>query len=313
LRFGLDVLLHLLRYRHAYDVVHTCSFPYFPMMLAAAVARLGGPPVVTDWIEVWPPDYWNRYLGRYGGWIGAMVQRLCIALTDRSFTFADSTAEMLRRCGYRKDPVIIRGMFADEGTQPDVESVRAPLVVFVGRHIREKHVTAIPAAILRARETIPDLRAVIFGDGPERPRLLEKVARLGLERLIECPGFVDWTVIDDALRHAICLLLPSEREGYGLVVLEAAARGTPAIIVAGPNNAAADFVEDGVNGYRAADAGPVALARAIIEVSKNAASLRRSTAAWFERFEPTFTIESSIVQIEQIYRAAVGASASQRM
>jgi glycosyltransferase involved in cell wall biosynthesis len=83
--------------------------------------------------------------------------------------------------------------------------------------------------------------------------------------------------------------------------------------VAGPHNAAADFVEDGVNGYRAADAGPVALAHAIVEVSKNADSLRRSTAAWFKRFEPTFTIESSIVQIEQIYRAAVGASASQRM
>jgi len=316
LRFGISVLIHLMRNRRAYDVVHTCSFPYFPMMLAAVVARLGGPPVVTDWIEVWPRDYWNSYLGPYGGWIGALIQNLCIRLTDQAFTFADSTATMLRRYGYRKEPVILRGMFAGDeavpAVEPDLKSARAPLVVYVGRHIREKHVTAIPAAIARARETIPDLRAIIFGDGPERPQLLAEVARWQLEGCIECPGFVDWPAIDEALRRAMCLLLPSEREGYGLVVLEAAARGTPAIVVRGPHNAAADFIEEGVNGYIAPDAGPTALAAAIIQVSQNGASLRVSTAARFKRLASTFAIESSLDQIEQAYRAAAGSSSTNR-
>lgn len=312
LHFGIGVFLHLLRNRRAYDVVHTCGFPYFPMMLAAVVARLGGPPVVTDWIEVWPPEYWNNYLGRYGGWVGTLVQRLCIRLTDQAFTFAASTAVMLRRYGYRKEPVILRGMFAGDEPPPDLATVRAPLVVYVGRHIREKHVTAIPAAIARARETIPDLRAIIFGDGPERPRLLEEVARWRLEGCVECPGFADWSLIDEALRRALCLLLPSEREGYGLVILEAAARGTPAIVVQGPHNAAVEFIEDGENGYVAADAGPAALAQAIIQVNQNGASMRRRTAARFKQLEPTFTITSSLARIEQAYRAAAGASALNR-
>ena len=319
-RFGLGVFLHLWRNRRNYDVVHTCSFPYFPLMLAAIVARLGGPLVVTDWIEVWPPDYWNSYLGRYGGWIGALIQRLCIRLTDQAFTFADGTAAMLRRYGYRKEPVILRGMFAsdeaplelEQGLDPDLTSARAPLVVYVGRHIREKHVTAIPAAIARARETIPELRSIIFGDGPERAALLAEVARLRLDGCIDCPGFVAWPAIDEALRRALCLLLPSEREGYGLVVLEAAARGTPAIVVRGPHNAAVDFIEDGVNGYIASDAGPVALAAAIIQISQNAASLRVSTVARFKRLEPTFSIESSLARIEQAYRAAAGSSSTSR-
>jgi len=308
LRFGIGVLAHLLRNRRNYDVVHTCSFPYFPMLLASVVARVGGPPVVTDWIEVWSPDYWNNYLGCYGGWIGALIQKLCIRITDQAFTFADSTAAMLRCYGYRKEPVILRGMFAGDEGPPDLLSARPPLVVYAGRHIREKHVTAIPAAIALARETVPDLHAVIFGDGPEREKLLADVARLRLDDCIVCPGFVDWRRIDEALRRAMCLLLPSEREGYGLVVLEAAARGTPAILVKGPHNAAAAFIEEGVNGYVAQDAGPTALARAIIQVCENAASLRNSTAAWFKQHEAAFNIENSLARLEQAYRAAAGSS-----
>ena len=43
LRFGLAVLLHLLRNRDRYDIVHTCSFPYFPLLSASLASAAGGP------------------------------------------------------------------------------------------------------------------------------------------------------------------------------------------------------------------------------------------------------------------------------
>ncbi len=304
LRFGLEVFAHLMRNRRDYDVVHTCSFPYFPMLAAALVARLNGPPVVTDWIEVWSDEYWRTYLGRYAGRIGALVQNLCIRATGDALVFAESTAAMLRARGYRHAPIVLRGMFAGDAKPADVQSARQPLVVYIGRHIREKHVTAIPAAVAFAHQKVPALRAMIFGNGPERVRLLAEVARLGLQDSIDCPGFVDWTRIDEALGRAACLILPSEREGYGLVVLEAAARGTPAILVKGLYNAAADFIENGVNGYLVDTDAPNALGGAIVRACENGPALRTSTISWFREREASFSIDSSLAVIEQAYRSA---------
>ena len=44
-------------------------------------------------------------------------------------------------------------------------------------------------------------------------------------------------------------MLPSRREGYGLVVVEACAAGTPSVVVADPDNAATELIEEGVNGF----------------------------------------------------------------
>ena len=108
-----------------------------------------------------------------------------------------------------------------------------PVIVFAGRHIPEKRVTAIVPAFLEARKRSPELRMEIFGDGPDRPEVLRQVAEHGLEDVVDVPGFVPEERIDAALRRALCLVLPSRREGYGLVVIEAAARGTPSVVVRG--------------------------------------------------------------------------------
>ena len=83
------------------------------------------------------------------------------------------------------------------------------------------------------------------------------------------------------MARAACLATASEREGYGLVVVEAAAHGTPSVIVAGAENAAVELVDDGVNGVVAPDATPQSLATALVTPSSGA-SLRGSTARWFE-------------------------------
>src|SRR5579864_3258937 len=71
LRFGLAVLRHLLHNRARYDIVHTSSFPYFPLISAVMARTAGGPQVVADWVEVWPREYWRDYLGPVGGAAGA--------------------------------------------------------------------------------------------------------------------------------------------------------------------------------------------------------------------------------------------------
>ena len=97
------------------------------------------------------------------------------------------------------------------------------------------------------------------------------------------PGFVDADEVQATLARALCMLLPSRREGYGMIVVEAAALGTPSIVVRGPDNAAVELIGEGENGMMRAVGGAGRLAAAIIRISEAGAPLRESTAAWYPR------------------------------
>jgi glycosyltransferase involved in cell wall biosynthesis len=301
LRFGWGVLKHLLRHRGSYDIVHCAAFPFFSLLAARAALIGAGTRLGVDWFEVWTRAYWQSYLGRTAGTIGYLVQRLCVLISPGAFVFSRLHADRLAQEGLRHDPVTLAGLYTGPTDLQPAPVEREPLVVFAGRHIAEKRVPLIPAVIAAARERVPGLRAKVFGDGPERPELLRQIERLGLRDVVEAPGFVDRSVVDEALRHATCLLLPSSREGYGLVVIEAASAGTPSVIVEGEDNAAVELVAAGVNGQIAPSADPAAIAGAIAAVHEQGEELRRRTSAWFAQAAPTLTAAASARTVLEIY------------
>jgi glycosyltransferase involved in cell wall biosynthesis len=107
--------------------------------------------------------------------------------------------------------------------------------------------------------------------------------------------------LDATLRSALAMLLPSSREGYGMVVVEASAKGTPAIVVRGDDNAAVELVEDGVNGVVAESADPDELARAILRVHEGGRALRESTCAWFAANAERLSLERSLQVVVAAY------------
>ena len=111
---------------------------------------------------------------------------------------------------------------------------------------------------------------------------------------MRAPGFTDAETLDREMRRALCVLLPSRREGYGMVVVEAAARATPSVVVAGEDNAAAELVVEGVNGAIAPRADAEAIADAIVRVAEGGFALRERTAAWYAENERTLSLESSL-------------------
>lgn len=313
LRFGWGVFWYLLRRRRELDCVHACSFPYFSLLAARLACAFGGPAVVTDWYEVWTRRYWREYLGPLAGRVGAAVQALCVRVSGPAFVFSSLHAARLREEGYRGAPVLLTGAYAGPVDARESPAPRRPLVVYIGRHIPEKQVTAIPAAIALARARIPGLRATIFGDGPERERVLGEIARLGLQDVVRCPGFAPWEAVDAELREALCLVMPSRREGLGLGIVEALARGTPAVVAHGPDNAATELIEAHHNGVVAASAEPAVLAEAIAAVHAAGPPLVARTRAWFRANAARLTIDGSIAELEAMYAAAVAARAPKRV
>jgi glycosyltransferase involved in cell wall biosynthesis len=308
MRFGWGIFTYLLRHRREFDVVHVCSFPYFSLIAARLACALGGPAVVTDWYEVWTRRYWNEYLGPAAGRIGAAVQWLCVRLTGPAFVFSELHANRLREEGYRGRPILLKGAYDGPVDQREPRPTRDPLVVYIGRHIPEKRVAAIPQAIALARTQIPGLRATIFGDGPDRAAVVREIERLGLQGVVDCPGFAPWDTVDAELRRAMCLILPSRREGLGLGIVEALARGTPAVVAAGPDNAATELIEEHCNGFVAESADPAVLARALVAVHEAGPPLIDRTRSWFVANARRLTIDASMVELETVYAAAVADS-----
>ncbi len=303
--FGLGVLWHLLRHGRRYDAVHTASFPYFSLLAAAVARPLGRYAIVVDWHEVWSRAYWRSYLGRTGGAVGAFVQRCCARVPQRAFCFSRLHAGRLRGEGLRGEPTVLTGEYMGSLETPEPAPAR-PVVVFAGRHIPEKRVPALLPAFALVREAAPELRLEIFGDGPERPRVLAEIERLGLGDAVDAPGFVEHARVEEALRTALCMVLPSSREGYGLVVVEAAAGGTPSVVVAGEDNAATELVDDGENGFVAASGSPEDLAAAILRVRDAGPALREATAAWFGRNAERLSLEHSLETVLAAYGSAGG-------
>ena len=301
--FGAGVLWHLLRHGRRYDVVHTASFPYFSLLAAALVRPLGRFRLVVDWHEVWSRDYWREYLGGIGGRIGDAVQGLCLRVPQRAFCFSRLHERRLLDAPVNGEVTVLEGEYAGP-LEPRDPLPAEPVVVFAGRHIPEKRVPALVPALALARERIPELRGEVYGDGPERDEVLRLRAEHGLEEALAVPGRVEAEQVERALARALCMLLPSSREGYGLVVVEASAAGTPSVVVAGPDNAATGLIEEGVNGYVAASASAEDLAAAIERVHAEGQALRDRTAAWFRANAERLSLSGSLDKVLDSYRSA---------
>ena len=89
-----------------------------------------------------------------------------------------------------------------------------------------------------------------------------------------------------------------------MVVVEAAARGTPSIVVAGEDNAATELIEEGVNGFIAPSADAAAIADAIARVHEAGMALRESTASWFAENATRLSLSRSLDVVLASYKSA---------
>src|SRR5947209_7951198 len=82
--------------------------------------------------EVWSRDYWRSYLGRAGGEVGWLVQRLCVRVRQRAFCFSRLHANRLREEGLHRDITILPGEYDGPlDSRPELEP--EPVIVFAGR------------------------------------------------------------------------------------------------------------------------------------------------------------------------------------
>ena len=302
--FARAVFSHLRRHRGDYDLIIVSALPVLNIFGARAALLGSRTHVVSDWLEVWSWRKWREYSGPLTGTVAFLLQYAGLRMTADLTVNSAFTSARVRRYRRRSSPLVL-GLLDLAGTPvAGTVPVDPGLVLFAGRHIPDKQLTSLPAALVVARRSRGDAHLVVVGSGPETTRLREVVTASGLDGMVTIAGRVDDDELDRLMTSAAVLVNPSRREGFGLVVAEAAARGTPSVVVAGEDNAAAELVDDGVNGFVAPSSSAADLGSAIRSALDGGAALRTSTLEWFERARELQNLGRSVDELLARYEAS---------
>jgi L-malate glycosyltransferase len=161
--------------------------------------------------------------------------------------------------------------------------------------------------LLRDRHRVPDFRALILGDGPDRSRYVDMAARSGLTSQAHFLGSVPDPVA--YLRHLDISVLCSDREGFSNSLLESMACGVPVVATAVGGNP--ELVDDS-HGILVPPGNPAALAAALARLAQSPEQRKLMGGRGRQKIEAAYSWEKSMAALERYYRDKVRERASCR-
>lgn len=241
--FSISLVFPLLR-KGRYDVIDCQNFPYLPCLSVKLVSLMQGSTLIITWHEVWD-DYWLGYIGRKGI-AGKFIEKMIAGFRAIPVAVSETTRAKLERIGVKRSILLIPNGIDIENIRSIPPSNKHSDLIFVGRLIRDKHVDILIDSVKILQPDFPDLRCLVVGQGPEEERLKNQVFTLHLDQNIT---FLDFASDHDdtisLMKASKICVLPSTREGFGIVALEALACGIPVVTANHPGNAIRDLTPIG--------------------------------------------------------------------
>ena len=141
-----------------------------------------------------------------------------------------SRAEIISLLGLEPERVSVVPPGVDQRFSPAGQRSVEPLVVAVGRLVPVKRFDLLIDQLVKVHSEMPNLKAVIVGEGYERPRLEALIRSANAGSWLTLPGHLEDAELVQLYRRAWVLASSSLREGWGMTITEAAACGTPAVV-----------------------------------------------------------------------------------
>lgn len=150
--------------------------------------------------------------------------------------YANSTKDDLASLGIPRRDIAVFPLGLDHSRYRPGKKSPTPLFVTLGRLVKMKRNDLVIKAMAEVAKQLPSAKLVIVGDGPDKQRLLQLIRRLKLNANATIADKDVWFFGKSSkdqkiqlLQQAWALVIPSVKEGWGMVVTEAAACGTPSI------------------------------------------------------------------------------------
>lgn len=227
--FILKTLWYGLATREQFDMVEGTNALTYP--LAHLLARRTGAKAVA-----WIPDLFGGHASKHLGFLNGFFIRIFEWLTfklrwDGIIALSQETKKRVLSMNLtpRTPMTVIHGGVAFVEPTSLTAKFNHLTVLTISRLVPYKRVDLLLLAAHLVRQTIPDLRLIIIGDGPEKQRLMHLARQLSTDKRIDWKSRISedekWSLLSRSHLH----VLPSEFEGMGLVTLESLAAGTPVV------------------------------------------------------------------------------------
>jgi L-malate glycosyltransferase len=221
------------------DLVHSQSLIFaIPALLSKKVLKI-------------PYVVWGQGLDVYSrDWFMQLVSRTIIKNAGSVISLTKDMKRVMQEIYTRDITVVPNGIeIEDYQNRLHKQERESPekRILFVGRLDPVKGIPSLLRAIKIVCEVFPAAKLIVVGDGGEREHLESLADSIGIRNRVDFVGRTPHENIPDYLCQADVFVLPSESEGFPLVLLEAMACGLP--IVATRVGGVPDIIEDGVNGY----------------------------------------------------------------
>jgi glycosyltransferase involved in cell wall biosynthesis len=210
-------------------------------------------------------------------------------------TVSNSTRDDLLQFGITDTRIVPQGLSQEplEGVLPKED---VPTFLFVGLLKKANLVHDCITAFKIIKSKIPEARLWIVGRGAQRDKLEAQAKGLNVEFF----GYVDEARKVELMQRAHAMLVPGIREGWGMVITEANASGTPAIAydIVGYR----DAVRDGETGMLT-EATPEAMARAAIRFARETdlqTRLSEGALSWSRQFSWDTTAAAFLDEIKNV-------------
>jgi glycosyltransferase involved in cell wall biosynthesis len=199
---------------------------------------------------------------------------------------------------YRPDPLQRQLLRQQWGVGP-----RQFVLAFIGRLDVQKNPLLFLAAWAALRQRGHDVRAVLAGDGPQRPAVEQFLRRHDHAGLARWLGRIDY--VSELLAACDVLVAPSRWEGFGLMAAEAMAAGVSVVATRVPG--LSELIEEGASGLLVNSEDLPGLVAAIERLLGDPPYRQRLTEAARQRVRERFSIAANIAAHERLYHEVIGA------
>lgn len=242
-----------------FDIIHAHS-PFIAGQEALRIANKLRIPLVGTFHSKYYDDFYSTTKSEILSTLGVKYIVDFYERCDEVWAVSESSAQVLRDYGYKGDVVAMPNGTdirtpADGAVAEVTEKFglgEAPVLLFVGQMHWKKNILRILEAAKMLKESGCDFRLVMAGQGPCLDEIKAKVRKLDIEDMTVFTGHIaDTRTLDAIYARASLFVFPSIYDNAPMVLREAAAMGTPAVVTEG--SCAAEVVKDGFNGFTCPD------------------------------------------------------------